>query len=102
MANRIIRAAIVCSLAALTACGSSGYRRVVQAVPPTATIYINGEKVGTGNQSIQTFSFAKNKRVFVQAVHPDYEPYLKVIEEPQMQAEADARIPLNISMRGLR
>lgn len=58
----------------LTACGSSGYSRIVSVNPPDASVYINGERIGQGSARPYAFDFSQCSRVYVQATHPDYMP----------------------------
>ena len=51
MPTRLAKIIALVSLPAFSACNSSVYERVVWVNPPDASLYINGEAVGTRRQA---------------------------------------------------
>jgi hypothetical protein len=66
------------SVALLPACGSTSYRTVVQVNPADASLYINGKRVGTGDQRPYLLSFEEYDRVYVQATKRGFVPETQV------------------------
>lgn len=100
MPSRSIQIAMLSALLGATACSSPVYQRVVVSNPPDATIYINGVKAGKGDRQLHDFDFTEVGRVYVQAVHPDYEPEFRWFTEQKMRDEIAANLKeLKISMR---
>lgn len=99
MTKRLLKSALLASLLGLTACGSASFSRVVSINPPNASLYINGERVGNGDKRVRRFSFSKEKRIYIQAVHPDFYPELEVYDERRVTDLINANLPLKITMR---
>ena len=99
MPSRSLQTAVLVSLLGLTACGSSSYIRVVSINPPDATLYVDGERVGMGDRQPRRFSFGGNQRIFIQAVHPDYEPRLEIYDEARMADLVATNTDLKITLR---
>ncbi|MFN3241657.1 MAG: hypothetical protein ACE37K_09115 [Planctomycetota bacterium] len=99
MHNRILKTALLASLLGLTACGSSGYSRVVSINPPEANLYINGVKVGNGDKRERQFSFEQQKRYYIQAVHPDFIPKLEIVDEKMIRGLVKNNLPLKMTMK---
>ena len=86
-------------LVALTACGSSGYSRVVSVNPADASVYINGERVGQGSSRPYVFDFSECDRICVQATHPDYNPETEWYDQARLQEMVNANLPVAITLR---
>ena len=99
MPNRTLTTALLASLLGLTACGSSGYQRVVSINPPEASLYINGEKVGNGDKRERSFSFATQKRHYIQAVHPDFVPKLEIVDEKTLEGLVKNNLQFKMTMK---
>lgn len=56
--------------------------------PPTASIYINGEKVGSGGRRVHEIDFGSYQRVCIQAVAPSHEPYMEMLTREQISDQA--------------
>ena len=82
----------------LTACGSSTYRMVVSADPPEASVYINGQRVGTGDKRPHDLDFGKQERICVQAVGPGWEPGFEWYTRPQIEEMIARNIDLTIHL----
>jgi hypothetical protein len=87
------------ALLALTACGGSGYSRVVSVNPADASVYINGERVGQGSSRPYVFDFSECERICVQATHQDYNPETEWFDEARIQAMIDSNLPVAITLR---
>ena len=74
----------MCAVAMLTACASSGYRTVVGVNPADASLYINGKRVGTGDQRPYVLSFDQHDRVYVQATKDGFVPETQVYTAEQI------------------
>lgn len=71
-------------LLACTACGTSTYKVGIAVDPPTASIYVNGEKVGAGGRSVYEIDFGVDERVCIQAVAPGHEPHFVMLSKQQI------------------
>ena len=73
-------------LALLTcaACGSATYKVGIVVDPPTASIFVNGEKVGAGGRRVHEIDFGAYERVCIQAVAPSHEPYMEMLTKQQI------------------
>lgn len=101
-ANRhrsVPRLAILLPLSALAACGGSSYVRVVTINPPDASVYVNGEKVGQGSSRPHTFSFGDSTRIYVQAVHPDYQPETEWYTLEKMEQMVATNTDVKLTLR---
>jgi hypothetical protein len=78
---------------------SSTYTRVIRANPAEATVFINGEKVGTGASRPHKFDFSSCQRIFVQATHPDYLPMTEEFDEAKIQAMIAANVDVTLPLR---
>lgn len=96
---RFVRFAILLPLAALAACNSSGYVRVVSVNPPDATVYINGERVGQGSSRPYTFDFAEVERIYVQATHPEYQPEVEVFDRARIEQMIATNLDVKLTLR---
>jgi hypothetical protein len=94
-----VRCAPLLALASLAGCAANGHTLMVSATDPAASVYINGMRVGSGAPTPRTFDFKDTKRVFVQAAHPDYEPFLEAYTEDQIRRMIDSDTPLKLSLR---
>ena len=65
-------------------CGSTTYTVGIVIDPPTASIYINGEKVGSGGRRVHEIDFGPYDRVCIQAVAPSHEPYFEMLTRQQI------------------
>ncbi|MCK5945216.1 MAG: hypothetical protein KAI24_24720 [Planctomycetes bacterium] len=99
MRKRHLKTALLGSLLGLTACGSANYSRVVSINPPEASLYINGEKVGNGDKRERSFSFARHKRHYIQAVHPDFIPKLEIVDEKTLQGLVKNNLQFKMTMK---
>lgn len=100
MHSRMTLSVLLLASIGATACSSSVYQRVVKSNPTTASIYINGVKVGNGDPKSRSFDFSEVDRVYIMAVHPSYEVRTQVLTEQEMRNDVDMNVgPLNLSMR---
>ncbi len=85
----------------LAACGSSGYVRVLSVNPPDASVYVNGERIGQGSSRPYTFDFGQNKRIYIQATHPDYQPEIEwfTVEKVQQMIATNTDVKLTLRPR---
>ncbi len=90
---------ILLPLLALCACNSTSFVRVVSVNPPDASVYINGVRVGAGDSRPQKFDFGNNKRVYVQATHPDYQPELEWFDLEKMEHMVDTDTNVKLTLR---
>jgi hypothetical protein len=81
---RLPSCAALAALMTLPACGSAGYLTVMQVDPPSAALYINGKRVGTGDKRPYTLSFGQYDRVFIQATQRGFVPANLVYTEQQV------------------
>jgi hypothetical protein len=95
----LVRTAALAVLLALAGCASNRYTPIVKATPPEATVFVNGIKVGQGAPIPHTFDFSQCERIYVQAAHPDYEPFFQEYTELQMQQIVDAGLQVSVHMR---
>ena len=96
---RRTKSTFLLSLLALGACNSSSFVRVVSVNPPEASVYINGEKVGSGNSRPQKFDFRGKERIYVQATHPDYQPETEWFTLEKMEHMVDSNTPVRLTLR---
>ena len=99
MRTRLPRSALLVSLLSIAACSSSSYQRVVSINPPDASLYINGDYVGKGDRRPREFDYSEVKCIYVQAVHPDYQPETQAFTEAQMRNLVDTNTDLKITLR---
>jgi hypothetical protein len=78
---------------------SANYTRVVRANPAEATVFINGEKVGTGASRPHKFDFSSCERIFVQATHPDYLPMTEEFTEAKILDMIASNIDVTLPLR---
>lgn len=71
-------------LATLPSCGSASYLTVIQVDPPSATLYINGQRQGTGDKRPYSLSFAEHDRVYIQATQRGFVPATQVYTQQQV------------------
>jgi hypothetical protein len=92
---------IVASALFLTACGSSGYSRIVSVNPPDASVYVNGEHIGQGSPRPYIFDFSHCNRIYVQATHPDYMPEFEwfTLEKIQEMIRTGTEVKLTLRSR---
>ena len=57
--------------------------------PPTASIYVNGEKVGAGGRRVHDIDFGPYERVCIQAIAPSHEPYMEMLSKQQIKDQLD-------------
>ncbi|MFY9344868.1 MAG: hypothetical protein WAT39_20410 [Planctomycetota bacterium] len=81
-------------LFALPACGGAGYRRFIKVSPAEATLYMNGERVGSGDNRPYVFDFSQCDRIFVQATHPEYTPVTEEFDREKVEALENVQITL--------
>ena len=98
MRTSLHKAALCVALLGLAACGATSHTLVVSINPPEASLYINGEKVGNGDKRPRTFSFEKEKRYYLQAVHPDFKPMLEIHDEASLRRLVNANLPLKMTL----
>jgi hypothetical protein len=96
---RTLRLTSLLACAGLTACGGSGYVRVLSVNPPDASVYINGERVGQGSSRPYTFTFGQTERMYVQATHPDYQPEIEWFDVPRMEQMIASNLDIKITLR---
>ncbi|HEB54403.1 MAG TPA: hypothetical protein ENI87_14215 [bacterium] len=84
------------------ACSSSRYTRVVSVNPPDASLYINGEKVGSGDKRPHVFDFSKFQRVYLQATHRDYLPRFEWYDEAKLQQMIANNLPIRMTLNERR
>jgi hypothetical protein len=97
--HRSRRSALLLSLSALAACGSSGYTRVMSVNPPDASVFLNGERVGQGSSRPYTFDFSQNERIYVQATHPDYQPEIEWFDAARIEQMIASNLDIKITLR---
>jgi hypothetical protein len=96
--SRRTNSALAVAALCFSACGSSGYIRVLSVNPPDASVYVNGEKYGKGDSRPFTFDFSQNKRVFIQATHPDYHPAIEEFTEEKVQNMIATKTEVKITL----
>ncbi len=78
------RGAALLALLACAGCGSTTYKVGIVVDPPTASIYVNGQKVGSGGRRVHEIDFGPYERVCIQAVAPSHEPYFEMLTKQQI------------------
>lgn len=68
------RRATLFGLLACAGCASSIVKLPVVVDPPTASVYVNGEKVGPGGRRVYELDFGTHERACVQIVAFGFEP----------------------------
>ena len=99
MSSRLPTSALLLALLGAAACSSTSVQRVVSINPSDASLYINGEYVGKGDRRPRDFNFANVQRVYVQAVHPDYQPETEWFTMQDMARMAATNTDLKITLR---
>ena len=92
------KAVLIGALLGCAACSSSSYSRVVSINPPEASLYIDGERVGTGDKRVQKFSFKKVKRHYLQAVHPDFNLEEMIITEAKLREMIKNNVDIRLTL----
>ena len=99
MSSRLAKSAILLALLGATACSSTSVQRVVSINQADASLYINGDYVGKGDARPRDFDFGNVQRVYVQAVHPDYQPVTEWFTMNDLTRMAATNTDLKITMR---
>ena len=99
MPSRFVKSALLLAMFGATACSSTTLQRVVSINPSDASLYINGEYVGKGDRRPRDFNFAQVERIYVQAVHPDYQPVTEWFTMRDLERMAATDTDLKITMR---
>lgn len=76
-------------LLACAGCGSTTYKVGIAVDPPTASIYVNGEKVGAGGRRVHEIDFGPYERVCIQAIAPSHEPHMEMLSKQQIKDQLD-------------
>ncbi|MGE3173418.1 MAG: hypothetical protein AB7O97_12405 [Planctomycetota bacterium] len=87
------------ALAVLPACGTAGYLTVIEVDPPSAALYINGQRVGNGDRQAYTLSFDRQDRIYLQATARGFEPDLRVYGEMELANQLDTVGAIKITLK---
>ncbi|MEO6594669.1 MAG: hypothetical protein ABIP94_07935 [Planctomycetota bacterium] len=52
--------------------------------PPTAVVYLNGEKIGLADKTNLTIDFGQHERICVQAVARGFKPFLRMYTKEEL------------------
>jgi hypothetical protein len=77
----------VLALLCLPACGTTTYSLPMQVDPPTASVYINGKRVGQGDRFVYEVDFSGGERICVQAAAKGYEPRMLLLTQKELKAQ---------------
>jgi hypothetical protein len=83
--RRVLLAAGLLALPLLPACGSSSYALGIAIDPPTAAVFINGQRVGQGSRRVYDVDFGSSERIYVQAAASGFQPLLEVLTKKQVE-----------------
>lgn len=75
---------VLLGLLACAGCGSATYKVGIVVDPATASVYINGERVGPGGRRVHEIDFGKDERVCIQAVAASHEPITEMLTRQQI------------------
>lgn len=75
----------VLALLCLPACGTTTYNLPMQVDPPTASVYINGKRVGQGDRFVYEVDFSGGERICIQAAAKGYEPRMLLLTQKQLK-----------------
>lgn len=78
------RRAVLLGLLACAGCGSATYKLGIVVDPPTASVYVNGERVGPGGRRVYEIDFGRDERVCIQAVAASHEPITEMLSRQQI------------------
>ncbi|MBX3464527.1 MAG: hypothetical protein KF830_15265 [Planctomycetes bacterium] len=78
------RHALLAGLLACAGCSSSTYKVGIAVDPPTASVYVNGERVGAGSRRVYEIDFGANERICIQAVASSHEPVTEMFTRQQI------------------
>lgn len=78
------RRAILLGLLACAGCGSTTYKVGIDIDPPTASVFINGERVGPGGKRVYEVDFGADERICIQAVAPSCVPFTEMFTRQQV------------------
>jgi hypothetical protein len=81
--------AILLGLLACAGCGSTTYKVGIVVDPPTASVYVNGERVGPGGRRVYEIDFGKHDRVCIQAVAPSHIAVTEMLSRQQIKDQVD-------------
>ncbi len=76
--------ALVLGLLACAGCGSATYKLPVVIDPPTASFYVNGERIGQGGRRVYEIDFGQHERVCIQVVAASHEPVTEMLTRQQI------------------
>lgn len=82
---RYLRCSAVVSLALLTLPSCSSTQKVgISIDPPSASVFVNGTRVGQGARRIHEVDFGTSRRICVQAAAAGFEPMCEMLTKQQV------------------
>ena len=98
MPSSLRKSAALTVMLAATACSAAPLEHYIMSDPPDASIYVNGKRVGKGDNLLHQFDFSQSDRVWISAVHPDWRAETKSFTANQIRRyKADRKnIPFSL------